>query len=106
MKENITNLDSYKTEKFKEISKAIEDKVSIFLDVNGITGAKIVWDQTSNIFDLSFSLCERDSNEVLLTGHNLHVDLVKYLSREEIPELAEYILNPYTKAGYISFIKE
>lgn len=106
MKEKISHLDIYKKETFESLTKAIEDKVSFFLDVNGISNVRVIWDTESDLFTLSFSLYETDTNEALFGGGTLQADLVRYLQNETIPELAGYTINPYLQRGYIGFIKE
>lgn len=103
--EKIPNLNEYKQERLKTLKSSIENSIKLFLEVNGLSNVEIVWDQNCDLFTFSFSLIESDTGEKLLSGDNLHVDLARYLAKEEIGELENYTLNPYTKAGYISYIK-
>jgi len=104
--EKPTDINEYRRERIKLIQRTITEKVSLFLEVNGISNAEILWDDKSNIFNLSFSLLESDTKESLLTHGDLHTDLLRFLQRETIEGLDAYIINPYVKTGFISFIKE
>jgi hypothetical protein len=101
-----TVLTAYKIERYHSVKREIDKKINLFLEVNAIPGTKIVWEKSSTIFTLRFTLIETDDQEVLLTGDTLHVDLIRYLTQEPLPGFEEYVLNPFEKPGFISFIKE
>jgi hypothetical protein len=102
----VTDVNEYRKERLDIIFRSVSYQALLFLELNGINNAEIVWNKTDDLKEVSFTIEEPDTRESLLTGERLHQDLIHYLVEQDIPELKGYTQNPYTEPGFISFIKE
>lgn len=105
-KENVTDINEFKRERLEKIFHSVTYQVDIFLEMSGITAAEIIWTETNDLREISFTIEEPDTHATLLTGEDMQQELVAYLIHQELPELKGYIYNPYAEPGFISFIKE
>ena len=102
----VTDINEYKRERLEKLFQSVTYQTEVFLQLNGINNADIIWTETNDLQEISFTVEDPDSQSCLLTGERLHQDLIVYLMEQDIPELKGYIRNPYVEPGFISFIKE
>jgi len=105
MSENPIDINRYRAEKIAAVKTAVQESIAQFLRNRGMTTVLIEWDETSSYQRLRCFLRDITTNEPLLIGNQFHRDVINALTYSTDPRLADYELNPYGEAHYITFDK-
>ncbi len=97
MRENkIINFDHEREKRLDKVQQSVSYTVQLFLELNNISHADIVWGEDSSPSRLNFDVQDPDTGDTLLTGDWFHKELINYLVDKHLPELRDYTINPDT----------